>query len=59
MAEETGAGLVLDSDAHSPSDLMSESFAVKVAEGAGLSTGSLNDLLANSRLLVKKTGLFS
>jgi len=59
IAGETGARLVLDSDAHSPSDLMSESFAVKVVEGAGLPSGSLNNLLANSRLLIKKTGLFS
>jgi histidinol phosphatase-like PHP family hydrolase len=37
LAQKTGASLLIDSDAHSPSDIMSESLAQSVALGAGLS----------------------
>jgi histidinol phosphatase-like PHP family hydrolase len=53
---ETGAKLVLNSDAHSPRDLMDIQFAASVIEGAGLPRGAFKDLLANSRILVKKAG---
>ena len=56
VATETGARLVLNSDAHSPHDLMTKQFAAKVVEGAGLPEGSLEDLLANSRLLLRRIG---
>ena len=56
MAGKTGAGLVLDSDAHSPDDLMTKEFAGKVAEGAGMPPGSLSSLLSNSRQLLRKIG---
>ena len=56
MAMRTGARLVLNSDAHGPDDLMTEEFAEKVVEGAGLPEGSLRDLLSNSRLLLDKLG---
>ncbi|MCX8214770.1 MAG: histidinol phosphate phosphatase domain-containing protein [SAR202 cluster bacterium] len=35
-AREAGARMVLDSDAHEPSDLLTREFAMKVALGAGL-----------------------
>ena len=56
IATETGARLILNSDAHAPRDLMSEEFAVKVAEGSGLPEGSLEDLLSNARRLLERTG---
>jgi putative hydrolase len=56
MAMANGAGLVLNSDAHAPKDLMSEEMAKKIVEGAGLPEDSLKDLLSNSRKLVQKIG---
>jgi putative hydrolase len=56
MALETGAKLVLDSDAHAPRDLMSRDLGSKVVEGTGLPKGALKDLLANSRLLLERIG---
>lgn len=56
MAMEVGAGLVLNSDTHSPGDLMSREFAGKVAEGAGLPRDSLSNLIANAHLLLEKAG---
>jgi len=48
LADDAGAGLVLNSDAHSPSDFMSQEFAAKVVAGAGMSMDSLPRLLSNS-----------
>jgi len=56
LADDAGARLVLDSDGHSPGDFMSEDFAKKVVEGAGLPVGSLSSLLSNARLLLDKIG---
>ena len=56
LAQETGAQLILNSDAHSFSDLMTEEFASKVVEGAGLPSGSLSDLLSNARQILKSMG---
>jgi len=56
LAVKVGAGLVLNSDSHAPGDFMTESFARKVVEGAGLPAGSLGELQTNSRLLLQKIG---
>ncbi|MBW1805120.1 MAG: histidinol phosphate phosphatase domain-containing protein [Deltaproteobacteria bacterium] len=56
LANETGAGLVLNSDAHTPGDLMTEEFASQVVEGAGLPAGSLSAVLSNASQLLKKIG---
>lgn len=56
IAIETGAKLLLNSDAHAPGDFMTEEFARMVVEGSGLPKGSLEGLLSNSRLLLKKIG---
>lgn len=56
IAEQTGAKLVLASDAHSPNDLMTEEFGRRVIEGAGLPKGSLDNVLLNARLLLGKIG---
>ncbi len=56
LAKRAGAELVLNSDAHEPDDLVTEQFARRVAEGAGLPSGSLDGLLGNSRALLKRIG---
>ena len=53
-AEKAGARLILNSDAHSPGNLMTEGFARKVVEGAGLPPGSFDALLSNARRLLEK-----
>ena len=56
MANNTNAKLILNSDAHSPGDLMTEEFAHRVVEGVGLPPGSLSSLLSNARQLLEKVG---
>ncbi|MDY6972059.1 MAG: histidinol phosphate phosphatase domain-containing protein [Thermodesulfobacteriota bacterium] len=56
VATETGARLLINSDAHGPMDFMTGEFAEKVVEGAGLPKGSLEDLLSNSRFLLNRIG---
>jgi putative hydrolase len=56
MALETGARLVLNSDAHAPGDFMTKELGDRVVQGAGLPKGSLEDLLNNSRLLLNNMG---
>ena len=56
LAKNAGAGLVLNSDAHSPSDFLTREFAHKVVEGAGLPSGSFSSLLSNARQLLEKIG---
>jgi putative hydrolase len=56
LAAETGARLVLNSDAHSPGDFLSEAFAQKVVEGAGLPSDAFSQLLENARSLLEKIG---
>src|SRR5512136_1663097 len=41
LATKAGARLVLNSDSHAPGDFMTETFAAKVTQGAGLSSDSL------------------
>ena len=56
LAEEAGATLILNSDAHAPGDFMNRDFAAKVIQGAGLPTDGFNRLLSNSRSLLDKIG---
>lgn len=58
LAMEFGAKLILNSDTHSPADIMARSFAQKVVEGAGLSSG-FSELLSNARLLMERAGYAS
>ncbi len=51
MARRTGAPLVLNTDAHSPGDLIPESFARVVAQGAGLTEGEYVALRQNMERL--------
>jgi len=54
MARIHGAGLVINNDAHAPSDLVSRELRTKIARGAGLSSEEINQAEANSRRLVDK-----
>jgi putative hydrolase len=56
LARDFGARLVLNSDAHRISDLMTRQFAHRVARGSGLGDDALDELLANSRNLVDRIG---
>lgn len=51
IAKEFGVKLVLNTDAHSPSDFISKDFAEKVAKGCNL---ELEELLKNSRSIVRR-----
>lgn len=54
-ALKSGASMILDSDAHTDSDLLSESFAESVLRGAGLETPAIKKILSdNSQALLKK-----
>ena len=56
LATEAGARLILNSDSHAPGDFMTEVFARKVVQGAGLPSESLQEFLSNSRLLLGGIG---
>ena len=54
-ARETGATLILDSDAHEPDDLMTQDYAEKIAEGSGLNKEEKETVLKQSPLtLIRK-----
>jgi putative hydrolase len=54
LAKECGAKLVLNSDAHSPHDLMTRQFAQMVAQGTGLGENAFEEMLGNSLELINK-----
>jgi len=54
MAQETGATLIFNSDAHQPRDLMDTKMAARVAAGAGLDDSGIVAMFAASAALVKK-----
>jgi putative hydrolase len=55
-AAKAGADLVLNSDTHSSENMMTEGFARRVLEGAGLAPDSFAVVLANARKLLAKVG---
>ena len=58
IAQEAGAQMILDSDAHAPDDLLTREFAMTVALGAGLDEDEARALLDNSPLdFLKKLGV--
>ncbi|WP_457754807.1 histidinol phosphate phosphatase domain-containing protein [Thermovibrio ammonificans] len=54
LAREAGAKLVINTDAHSPSDLITRAFAVTVGVGAGLTVSEVDACFVNSETLVKR-----
>lgn len=57
VARKAGARLVLNSDSHSPGDLLTPDFADKVVRGAGLPKGYHAEMLENSKWLLNKIGV--
>ncbi len=54
LAKQTGAKLVLNTDTHSPEDLITLEEARKVLQGAGLSFEEIEDVLRNSEELAER-----
>jgi len=54
LARKCGAGLVLNTDSHSPDDLTDKAMARIIATGAGLSDDEIDIMLQHSQYLVKK-----
>ncbi len=54
MALETGASIVLNTDAHAPEDLLTLAQAKRIALGAGLKTREVERLYAQAGRLVKR-----
>ncbi len=54
MALKVGADLVLNTDGHSPDDLISDDQAQKIALGAGLTEENYNQLKKNTQELLKR-----
>lgn len=54
LARKIGAKLVINTDAHSPSDLFTKDILRKVGLGAGLSEREFKDVLQNSSELLRK-----
>ena len=52
LAMKHGAKMVLNTDAHAPSDLITEQFARQVALGAGLGPNEYDKMLENARSLL-------
>jgi histidinol phosphatase-like PHP family hydrolase len=50
---EAGATLVVDTDAHSPENLITRDYARKVAMGSGLTEKQANGVLDNSLRFLK------
>lgn len=56
MAKRAGAGLVLNTDAHSPGDLIDLEFARRVAFGAGLDEEDFRQMQARAMDLIERVG---
>ena len=54
IARETGASLILDTDSHSPGDLITRQHAERVLMGAGLSAAETQTVFANAETLARR-----
>ena len=54
LARKIGAPLVLNTDTHSPDNLITRDFAMKVVVGAGLEAENLEEMLKNSRAILSR-----
>ncbi len=55
MAKKHGVGLIINSDAHAPGDLLTEEFMEAVAHGAGLSGDEYKNAKKNAERLLEKS----
>ena len=56
LALETGASMLLNSDAHAPGDFLNEALAPKITQGAGLPSDAFVQLQSNARKLLDRLG---
>lgn len=54
LAKTIGARLVLNTDSHSPSDLITDEEGLRIVQGAGLTVGDFAEMQKNARVLVQK-----
>ncbi len=54
MALEVGASLIVDTDSHSPSDLITRKQAERIAKGAGLRSSAVQTLFADAEALARR-----
>ncbi len=54
MARKTGAKLVIDNDAHTPSDFTGYEKACEIMQGAGLSNDEINNIINNNKYIFEK-----
>jgi len=54
LARKHGAALVINTDTHSPADLVSREFARRVARGAGLTEAETSKAFRNSEEIVRR-----
>ncbi len=54
LALEVGASLVVDTDSHSPSDLITRQQAERIARGAGLRSAAIQTLFADAEALARR-----
>ena len=54
MAKKFHAHLILNNDAHSPSDFVSREKAIRIARGAGLNDDEISVMFENSQRMVQK-----
>ena len=54
MAGKTGANLVIDNDAHSPSDFVGSEKAFKIMLGAGISDNEIKNIINNNKIIFEK-----
>lgn len=54
MARNVGASLVINNDAHSPSDYVGLDMAIKILKGSGLSDNEINNVFDNNKNIFEK-----
>ena len=54
MASQTGASLVINTDAHEPKNLIDDAFAVKILRGAGIAEEGILGIFENSKSLLNR-----
>lgn len=54
IARATGASLILDTDSHSPGDLITRQHAERLAQGAGLTDAEVATLFTNAESLARR-----
>lgn len=54
LSKKHGAKMVLNTDMHGPSDLITIDYAMKVLLGAGISMDDCNEILLNSKKIIDK-----